>query len=98
MVPRARTLEESFMAAGVFGFLLAQVGVNLGMVLGIAPVTGLPLPFMTYGGSNTITNLAAIGLVLAVGIRAVREDPATTAWQERPRRRVPPPTTDPEPV
>lgn len=97
LVPRARTLEESFMAAGVFGFLLAQIGVNLGMVLGIAPVTGLPLPFMTYGGSNTITNLAAIGLVVAVGLRAVREDPATTTWQERPRRRVPPPTSA-EPV
>lgn len=86
VIPRARNLEESFIAAGVFGLIMLQVGVNVGMNLGIAPTTGIPLPFMTYGGSNTVTNLTAIGLAIAVGIRQVREEPTVTGWRERPRR------------
>jgi Cell cycle protein len=58
------------------------------MNLGIAPTTGIPLPFMTYGGSNTITNLTAVGLALAVGARIVREQAEAPGWQERPRRRL----------
>jgi rod shape determining protein RodA len=88
MIPRARNLEESFIAAGVFGLLLTQVGINIGMNLGIAPTTGIPLPFMTYGGSNTITNLTAVGLALAVGARIVREQALAPGWQERPRSRL----------
>ena len=91
IVPRARTLEESFIAAGVFGMLLTQVAINIGMVLGIAPTTGIPLPFMTYGGSNTITNLVAMGLALAVGARALPRDALAPAWTGRrgPRRGEP---------
>jgi len=86
IISRARVLEESFMAAGVFGLLMTQVTINVGMTLGIAPTTGIPLPFMTYGGSNTLTNLAAIGLALAIGARSVVDATPDATWQERPRR------------
>ena len=86
IISRARVLEESFMAAGVFGLLMTQVTINVGMTLGIAPTTGIPLPFMTYGGSNTLTNLAAIGLALAIGARSVVDETPDATWQERPRR------------
>jgi cell division protein FtsW (lipid II flippase) len=58
------------------------------MNLGIAPTTGIPLPFMTYGGSNTVTNLTIVGLAVAVGIRQVREETLAPGWRERPRRYV----------
>ena len=88
IIPRARNLEEAFIAAGAFGLIILQVAINVGMNLGIAPTTGIPLPFMTYGGSNTVTNLTIVGLVVAVGIRQVREETLAPGWRERPRRYV----------
>ena len=47
--------------------ILASQGIiNMGMVMGLFPVVGLPLPFMSYGGSSTITILAAIGILLNI--------------------------------
>ena len=88
IIPRARNLEEAFIAAGAFGLIILQVAINVGMNLGIAPTTGIPLPFMTYGGSNTVTNLTIVGLAVAVGIRLVREETLAPGWRERPRRYV----------
>ena len=65
----AATLYESLIAAGIFGMWMIQIFVNIGMALGIMPTTGIPLPFMTFGGSNTITNLVAVGLLLAIQVR-----------------------------
>jgi rod shape determining protein RodA len=57
-------------AAGaiVFG-LLFQVFVNVGMTVGIAPITGIPLPFVSVGGSSMVTNLLAVGVLQAIAIR-----------------------------
>jgi len=57
-------------AAGaiVFGFLF-QIFVNVGMTIGIAPITGIPLPFVSVGGSAMVTNLLAIGVLQAIAIR-----------------------------
>ena len=52
----------------VFGFLF-QVFVNVGMTMGIAPVTGIPLPFVTVGGSSMVANLVAIGILQAIHAR-----------------------------
>jgi rod shape determining protein RodA len=43
--------------------------VNMGMTMGIMPVTGIPLPFMSYGGSSTITGFACVALVANVSMR-----------------------------
>ena len=52
----------------VFGFLF-QVFVNVGMTIGIAPITGIPLPFVSVGGSAMVTNLMAVGVLQAIAIR-----------------------------
>ena len=57
-------------AAGAIAFvLLFQIFVNIGMTIGLAPVTGIQLPFVSFGGSAMVANLAAIGVLQAIAIR-----------------------------
>ncbi len=57
-------------AAGLGSLLLFQITVNVGMVTGIMPVTGIPLPFITYGGSSMISLLFGMGLLQSVRVHA----------------------------
>src|SRR5207247_10653678 len=57
-------------AAGLGSLLLFQIVVNIGMVTGIMPVTGIPLPFITYGGSSMISLLFGMGLLQSVRVHA----------------------------
>jgi rod shape determining protein RodA len=59
----------SYMIVGVMAMFIFHVVENICMVLGLLPVTGIPLPFMSYGGSNMITNMLGVGLVENVVIR-----------------------------
>lgn len=54
---------------GVASMFLFHILVNIGMTIGIMPVTGLPLPFMSYGGNSLMMNMMAVGLVLCIGMR-----------------------------
>jgi rod shape determining protein RodA len=62
----ARDMFGTLLCVGVLALFLFQIFENMGMTMGIMPVTGIPLPFMSYGGSATITMFAGIGLVLNV--------------------------------
>jgi rod shape determining protein RodA len=57
------------LAAGVISMLLFHLVINIGMTLGVMPVTGIPLPFVSYGGSSLLTNMAGVGLLLNVYMR-----------------------------
>ena len=59
----------SVITAGVVGMFFFHVFENIGMTMGIMPITGIPLPFVSYGGSAMITNMMLLGLVLGVGAR-----------------------------
>jgi rod shape determining protein RodA len=63
---RAPDLFGRLVAVGVTAWFAFQTFVNIGMTLGITPVTGLPLPFVSYGGSSMFANCVAIGLLLNV--------------------------------
>ncbi len=65
----ARDLFGTLLCVGVLSMLVFQVFQNVGMAMGIMPVTGIPLPLMSYGGSSTIATFVAIGLVLDVHMR-----------------------------
>jgi rod shape determining protein RodA len=65
----ARDTFGTLVCVGVFCMILFQVFENMGMAMGIMPITGIPLPFVSFGGSQTITMFASIGLVLNVHTR-----------------------------
>jgi rod shape determining protein RodA len=69
VVTVARDLYSAVIAGGIVIALLFQLFVNVGMTMGIAPITGIPLPFVSVGGSSMIANLAAMGVLLAVYAR-----------------------------
>jgi rod shape determining protein RodA len=54
--------------------VLFQVTVNVGMVLGVMPVTGIPLPFITHGGSSLITLALGLGILQSIAMRQQRAD------------------------
>ena len=60
----------SYVIIGVMAMLLFHIVENVGMVLGLMPVTGIPLPFISYGGSNLLTNYMGMGLVFGIAMRS----------------------------
>src|SRR5579864_1465008 len=66
IVTTARDLFSAIVAAAIVFAFLFQVFVNVGMTMGIAPITGIPLPFVSVGGSSMISNLAGIGILQAI--------------------------------
>jgi rod shape determining protein RodA len=62
----ARDRFGFLLVAGLVGMLLFHVLVNVGMTIGIMPITGIPLPFMSYGGSAMLTDFTAVGILLNV--------------------------------
>jgi rod shape determining protein RodA len=69
IVAVARDIYSAVVAGGIVLALLFQIFVNIGMTMGIAPITGIPLPFVSVGGSSMIANLAAMGVLLAIHAR-----------------------------
>jgi rod shape determining protein RodA len=59
----------TYLAAGIASMLALQMFVNVGMTVGIMPITGIPLPFVSYGGSSLLINCAAVGTLLNVHMR-----------------------------
>src|SRR5207245_660762 len=64
------------LAAGIVGWLGLQTLVNLGAVTGLLPVTGVPLPFVSFGGSSLVVTLAAVGILVNIGRSSAEPAPA----------------------
>ena len=68
----AKTAKDdlgSYIAIGIAGIFLFHMLENIGMTMGLLPITGVPLPFVSYGGSSLMTNMILIGLLLNISIR-----------------------------
>lgn len=65
---KSKDLFGSLMVVGFAASFLFHIWENIGMTIGLMPITGIPLPFMSYGGTFQLTNLMAIGIALSVGI------------------------------
>jgi len=66
----SKNLYGSMIAGGVVAMLMFQLFVNVGMTLGVMPITGIPLPLMSYGGSSVLTTFLAIGLLQSIYVQA----------------------------
>jgi rod shape determining protein RodA len=66
---QASDLPGSFVVMGVVAVILFQIVVNIGMVVGLMPVTGIPLPLMSYGGSSILFTFLALGIVMNIRMR-----------------------------
>lgn len=66
---QASDIPGSFIIMGVVAVLLFQIVVNIGMVVGLMPVTGIPLPLMSYGGSSILFTFLALGIVMNIRMR-----------------------------
>lgn len=66
---QAKDRFGSMLVVGVFFYFFWQIAINMGMVIGLMPVVGVPLPFISYGGSATIVNFTLLGIVLSVSMR-----------------------------
>jgi cell division protein FtsW len=90
---RARDRYGKLLAAGLVSLVMVQATINLFAVLGLAPLTGVPLPFVSYGNSSLLTMLAAVGLLLNVASGAVatgaRPKPAASKRRSSSTRRKP---------
>ena len=69
---RAKDRFGSYLIIGVMAMFLFHIVENIGMNMGVMPVTGIPLPFFSYGGSNMLTSMIAMGIVLNVNMRRNR--------------------------
>ncbi len=66
----AKNLFGALIAGGVVSMLIFQIFVNIGMTIGIMPITGVPLPLMSYGGSSVLVTFLAIGLLQSIHVQA----------------------------
>jgi rod shape determining protein RodA len=65
----ASDLPGSFIIMGVVAIIVFQIAVNIGMVVGLMPVTGIPLPLLSYGGSSVLFTFLALGMVMNIRMR-----------------------------
>lgn len=65
----ARDEEGKLIVVGLSIMFAVHIVINVGMTMGLTPITGIPLPFVSYGGSSMLTNMIAIGIILGVGFR-----------------------------
>ena len=74
------------LAAGIGALICAQAAINIGTVLGVAPLTGIPLPFISYGGSNLVVALACVGILLNIASNGAEERAHVSDRSRRDRR------------
>jgi rod shape determining protein RodA len=71
---RARDPFGTMVGAGLAAMILFQLMVNVGMVIGIMPITGIPLPFITHGGASLISLAVGLGILQSINIRQARAE------------------------
>lgn len=77
MIKIAKTSKDTFgslIVIGIMAMFLFHILENIGMTMGLMPVTGIPLPFVSYGGTFMLVNMISIGLILSIGLKRGKSD------------------------
>jgi cell division protein FtsW len=77
------------LAAGITALICGQAAVNVSAVMGLAPLTGIPLPLVSYGGSSLVVLLAAVGILLNIAVNHAAAESSTSVPDRRRRNRRP---------
>jgi rod shape determining protein RodA len=80
IVTLSKNLYGTLVAGGITAMLMFQVFVNVGMSLGIMPITGIPLPLMSYGGSSVLATFLAVGVLESIYMQARLSQKSRFAW------------------
>ncbi len=83
---RAPDRFGSLMAVGITTWITSQAVINIGAVIGVLPVTGIPLPFISFGGSSLVITLAAVGILINIAAHE-RTTPVAAPARRRPPQR-----------
>ncbi len=86
---QCRNLFGKRLAAGITAMILGQAAINLAAVMGIAPLTGIPLPFVSYGGSSLLVILACVGILLNIATNGASQIATAEVPDRRRRNRGP---------
>lgn len=70
---KCKKISNNLMAFGIFSYIAVHIIVNLGGVMGLLPLTGVPLPFLSYGGSFTLTLFTSLGIIQRISIENAKE-------------------------
>ena len=66
IVWQSNSQQEVIVVGGILAMLMVQAGINMAMNVGLAPVTGIPLPLVSYGGSSLLITLASLGVIHSI--------------------------------
>ena len=72
LASRANSIRGKYMCLGIGTYIMAHIIINLGGLFGLIPLTGVPLPFLSYGGSFTLSLIASLGIVQRICIETNR--------------------------
>jgi cell division protein FtsW len=83
---RVQNLFARYLAVGITSMVLLQVVMNVAVVVGFLPTKGLPLPFVSYGGSSLVITLASVGILLGISARLpIPKRPLEALHPQRPK-------------
>ncbi len=84
-----KALQGSLLAVGIVAMFFSHIFINVGMVTGLLPVTGLPLTFISYGGTFMLTNMMAVGFLINIRMRSVGELAKESSFRAESQMAIP---------